>query len=123
MFLLGYTFFSLKKLYENKYFENKFCDFAVKYHGMGKFEVVSWRFTDGKCFRRIIGGLNNLDINYYEEWSKNINVSEPWMFKSKMYCIEKEHLFEIKDFYLYLVNIIDNNKQLNNLNWKIINTD
>jgi len=33
-----------------------FCDFATRYHGMGHREVLSWRISDGKCFKRISGG-------------------------------------------------------------------
>ena len=113
---IGYTFFSLNKLYKNIYDENKFCDFATKYCGMGHFEVVSWRYSDGKCFRRMMGGANGYDSDYNEEWAISIDTEKSWNFKwsyvedskTETNCIKDESIFEILEFFEYIINKPDN---------------
>ena len=129
---IGYTFFSLNKLYKNIYDQNKFCDFAIKYCGMGHFEVVSWRYSDGKCFRRMMGGSNGYDSDYHEEWAKTIDTLNEWKFKwsyikdSKVetYCIQNKSLFEMFDFFEYIVNkpeSTDEEDFREGPKWKMIN--
>ena len=131
---LGYTFFSLKKLYQNPYFQNKFCDFATKYCGMGGmryFEIISWRFSDGKCFRRIMGGPSNYYNNSYnEEWVNSIHPDEPWTFKPSItndslpcnYYIKDNQLFNISEFFNFIIELKDteNNKKKEPI-WEYIN--
>jgi hypothetical protein len=128
----GYTFFSLNKLYKNIYDKNKYCDFATKYCGMGHIEVVSWRFSDGKCFRRMMGGANGYDRDYHEEWAASIDTEKSWSFKwsyskdskTDTFCIKDGYLFEISKFFEYIINRPDNTNTEDfreGPKWKMIN--
>ena len=87
------------KIYlENK--QDKVCDIAYCYHGMGYFVVLTMNTTNGYFFFRIDGGSNDYDRLYNWNFIKECN---PENFKDKMYKIEdafdiikKEEVYDFK---------------------------